>query len=86
MTRPTALERQTMRWKDYNIVRALDALDTSCMRCGYDEAEGGLVNHCNACCRKIVAALWLVRTNARRRLAKPRVRQKARKSAKAKCP
>lgn len=29
-----------------------------CMRCEYDEAEGGLVNHCDACCRKITTELY----------------------------
>lgn len=29
-----------------------------CCRCEYDEAEGGIMNHCDACCRKITAAVW----------------------------
>lgn len=34
------------------------ALDTCCQQgCDYDEAEGGLINHCDKCCRKIVKKL-----------------------------
>lgn len=29
-----------------------------CRSCDYDEAEGGLVNHCDACCRRVTAAAW----------------------------
>lgn len=29
-----------------------------CGHCDYDEAEGGLVDHCDACCRKVTAACW----------------------------
>jgi hypothetical protein len=29
-----------------------------CSKCEYDEAEGGIVNHCDACCRKFTTAGW----------------------------
>lgn len=29
-----------------------------CSGCEYDEAEGGLINHCNKCCREIAGAAW----------------------------
>ena len=64
--RLTAKQRDVLR--DRAFLQALIALDTCCMRCDYDEAEGALVNHCDACCRKIVRALWLIRENARRRI------------------
>jgi hypothetical protein len=32
-------------------------MDTCCPHCEYDEAEGGLVNHCSTCARKIVGEL-----------------------------
>lgn len=34
------------------------SLMAGCNGCDYDEAEGGLVNHCDACCRKITARLY----------------------------
>lgn len=30
----------------------------SCGACDYDEAEGGLVNHCPKCCHRIATAAW----------------------------
>lgn len=37
----------------------IDRLVDGCHRdCNYDEAEGGLVNHCDACCRKITTDLF----------------------------
>ena len=33
-------------------------LDTTCGYCQFDEAEGGVTNHCDACCRRIVTKLW----------------------------
>lgn len=33
-------------------------VDTTCGHCSFDEAEGALLNHCDACCRKIVTILW----------------------------
>ena len=38
--------------------RQLIALLSGCGGCEYDEADGALFNHCNACCRKITAAAW----------------------------
>lgn len=32
-------------------------LSTCCPHCEYDEAEGGLINHCDKCCRRIVTKL-----------------------------
>lgn len=32
--------------------------ETSCPGCDFDEAEGGLVSHCDDCCRRIVKSLW----------------------------
>ena len=29
-----------------------------CPHCEYDEAEGGLINHCDMCCRKITSMIW----------------------------
>lgn len=49
------------------IVEALALLEsTSCGHCTYEESDGELLSHCDRCCRKIVAALGLVR----RRLTK----------------
>ena len=28
--------------------------ETTCGHCEYDEAEGGIFSHCDACCRKVV--------------------------------
>lgn len=30
----------------------------ACRGCDYDEAEGGLVNHCPNCCKRIATAAW----------------------------
>lgn len=30
-----------------------------CSRCDFDEAEGELVNHCDACCRKVTRFCYL---------------------------
>ena len=32
--------------------------ETCCSACDYYEAEGGLFNHCDKCCRAITTALW----------------------------
>lgn len=38
---------------------ALVKLSESCCReCDYDEAGGGLVNHCDRCCRRITSGLF----------------------------
>jgi hypothetical protein len=40
---------------------AVDELLTvleGCPHCDYDEAEGGLMNHCDACCRRVTALTW----------------------------
>lgn len=29
-----------------------------CSRCDYDEAEGGLLDHCDKCCRNIATVAW----------------------------
>ena len=34
------------------------AVEKSCSKCTFDEAEGGLIDHCNACCRRITEAAW----------------------------
>ena len=34
--------------------------ETHCSRCDFDEAEGGLVDHCDACCRQIVTKAWRI--------------------------
>jgi hypothetical protein len=60
----------------------LRALDNTCPHCDYDEAEGALVNHCDACCRKIVRELWAYREGLRARIQAGKRAQK-RKSARA---
>ena len=65
-----SMKPKSVTAKAEQTVRLLKPLDTCCMRCEYDEAEGLLVNHCNACTRKIVTALWRVRENARHRARK----------------
>lgn len=42
-------------------IQTLTALDQCCGHCEYEEAEGQLIRHCDKCCRKIVAALGLLR-------------------------
>jgi hypothetical protein len=32
--------------------------EQSCGECDYDEADGGLMNHCNKCCRKITTEAY----------------------------
>lgn len=32
--------------------------ETHCAHCDYDEAEGLLMNHCDACCRKLTRSIW----------------------------
>ena len=32
--------------------------DTTCGHCDFDEAEGVIIDHCDVCCRKIVAQIW----------------------------
>ena len=54
------------------ILGALEELDRRCMQCDYDEAEGGLISHCDKCCRKIVAELGKVRRVLARSLSKAR--------------
>ena len=36
----------------------IEAALQGCGQCEWDEAEGGLFNHCNACCRKVTAVAW----------------------------
>lgn len=31
--------------------------ESGCPHCEYDEAEGGLFNHCDQCCRRITTKL-----------------------------
>lgn len=60
MTAPasnTTAKREARRRAAF-VDRILEALCTSCSRCEFDEAEGLVVNHCNACCRKIVGKVW----------------------------
>ena len=33
-------------------------VEKSCGHCDYDEAEGGLLNHCPACCHRITSFVW----------------------------
>ena len=53
---------------DKHALRPLRALDNTCPHCEYDEAEGGLVSHCDSCCRKIVTELWAYREGLRARI------------------
>ena len=49
----TAIVRQRdASWKTFDALAK--ALGQHCSRCDFDEAEGDLVSHCDACCRKIV--------------------------------
>lgn len=36
----------------------MDLLTIGCGTCRYDEAEGGLDDHCDKCCRKIATAAY----------------------------
>lgn len=55
----------------------LKALDNTCPHCTFDEAEGDLLNHCDACCRKIVTELWAYREGLRSRIQREkRAKQK----------
>lgn len=53
-------------------VESLADLDKNCMHCEYEEADGELLRHCDACCRRIVAALGKVRREAYRLLVRAR--------------
>jgi len=73
-TPPRRISRKSLSPKVANFVdkmalRPLMELDNTCPHCDYDEAEGGLLNHCDACCRKIVTALWAYRQGLRSRIA-----------------
>lgn len=39
---------------------------TQCSQCDYDEAEGGLVDHCDECCRKVTRYVWRTLTEWKR--------------------
>ena len=43
----------------YVVGRLSLAMD-GCSACDYDEAKGGLINHCDACCRKVTAEAYQV--------------------------
>lgn len=43
------------------VVGVLQELDRCCGYCEYEEADGTLIRHCATCCRRIVAALGLLR-------------------------
>jgi hypothetical protein len=51
------------------VLQATVAVELCCSKCDYDEAEGALINHCDACCRVIVQKLWKRRELAARRVA-----------------
>lgn len=38
--------------------RARKILQSQCAQCEYDEAEGGFIDHCDGCCRRIVTELY----------------------------
>ncbi len=43
----------------------LDEVLEGCPRCEYDEAEGVILDHCDACCRVIATAAWALVSDAR---------------------
>lgn len=59
------------------MVEALSELDRQCGHCEYDEAKGGLLRHCDGCCRRIVANLGKLRRQMAAHLV--RTRDEARK-------
>lgn len=63
-----ARDLETMRARI--TVQVLAELDHCCGHCQYEEAEGTLVRHCDKCCRKIVAALGLVRRKLSQKLVR----------------
>jgi len=38
--------------------KAFRELLKGCNQCDWDEAEGGLLNHCPACCHKVTTLAW----------------------------
>jgi methionyl-tRNA synthetase len=62
------LSTRTADFVQQHALMPLKALDHTCPHCEYDEAEGGLVNHCDVCCRKIVGELLAYREGLRSRL------------------
>lgn len=54
-----ATRRERERW-----VAEIQPLLEGCSRCDYDEAEGEILNHCNECCRKVVAHCWTIVSEA----------------------
>jgi len=38
--------------------KLIDLLENGCSGCDFDEAEGGLMNHCSDCCRKITTLAY----------------------------
>lgn len=53
---------------------------TGCPHCEYDEADGGLFNHCDDCCRRITRVTGdFLRNNAIRNDRRTRRRGEARK-------
>lgn len=38
--------------------RIKDETEKGCSKCEYDEADGGLFNHCDTCCRRITTFAW----------------------------
>lgn len=61
------------------IVEALQPLEHCCGHCDYEEADGSLIRHCDACCRKIIAALGKLRRMMAKGLHE--VRERTRKPA-----
>lgn len=59
----SALERQGVRLRGHaadgaEFRTAVErVLWSSCGKCDHDEAEGGVVDHCDKCCRRIVTEL-----------------------------
>lgn len=52
--------RRVVRDQRALLVRLKKSVDESCGKCDYDEAEGGLVNHCPECCHRITTMAWAV--------------------------
>lgn len=52
--------------KELQLFDRLVAALSGCPQCTWDEAEGGLVDHCNRCCRRVTAASWLFCVEATR--------------------
>ena len=40
------------------LLAELESAMNGCPHCTYDEAEGGIINHCTACCHLVTTAAW----------------------------